>query len=77
MKKIKDISESVFTLDELMEESVEVNNFLKDKINKPFQFENYHENFSKFFSQKIKLKNASKNECWEKSNLKNYVSSKK
>ena len=74
MKKIKEICDSAFTLDDLMQESVEINNFLKGKTNKPYQIENYYENLSKFFSRKIKLKNASKNECWEKSNLEKYVS---
>ena len=76
MKKAKEICDSAFTLDDLMQESFEINNFLKGKTNKPYQIENYYENLSKFFSQKIKLKNASQNQCWERSNLENYVSSK-
>ena len=74
MKKIKEICDSAFTLDDLMQESVEINNFLKGKTSKPN--ENYYENLSKFFSRKIKLNNALKNKCWEKSNSKKYVSSK-
>lgn len=74
MKKTKEIYDSAFTLDDLIQESVEINNFLKGKINKPNHKENYYENLTKFFSQTIKLKNALKNCCWEKSDLENYVS---
>ena len=74
MKKIKEICDSAFTLDDLIQESVEINNFLKGKINKPYLKEYYYENLTKFFSKTIRLRNALKNSCWEKSNLKNYVS---
>ena len=74
MKKTKEIYNSAFTLDDLIQESVEMNNFLKEKINHPFQDENYYEKITKFFFRSIKLRNASKNNCWEKSNLSNSVS---
>ncbi len=74
MNKEKEICDSVFTLDELIQESVEINNFLKGKTNRQSPDGNYIENLSKFFSRSIKLRNASKNICWEKSNSQNNVS---
>ena len=74
MNKEKEICDSVFTLDELIQESVEINNFLKGKTNRQNPDGNYIENLSKFFSRSIKLRNASKNICWEKSNSQNNVS---
>ncbi len=73
MIKAKEICDSVFTLDDLIQESLEMNNFLKGKTNQPFHEENYYENLSKFFSHNIKLRNASKNICWEQSNSPNNV----
>ena len=75
MKKPKETGDSAFTLDDLIQESVEMNNFLKGKTNQPFHEENNLDNLSKFFSCEIKLRNASKNNCWEKSNSSNNVSS--
>jgi hypothetical protein len=74
MNKAKEICDSVFTLDELIQESVEMNNFLKGKTNHLNHDGNYFENLNKFFSRSIKLRNASKNICWEKSNSQNNVS---
>lgn len=74
MKKAKEICDSIFTLDELMQESFELNNFLKGKINQRYQDENYNENLSKFFLRPIKIRNVSKNICWERNNLSNNVS---
>ena len=75
MNKAKEVcGDSVFTLDELMQESVEMNNFLKRKTNQTSHNDNYYENMHKFFSHSIKLRNASKNICWEKSNISNNVS---
>lgn len=76
MKKIKETSDSIFTLDELIQESFEMNNFLKRKINQQFGDDNNFENLTKFFFQKIKLRNASKNIFWERNNLSNNVSIK-
>ena len=72
MKKIND--NSVFTLDELIQESIDMKNFLKGKTNLPFREENYNETLNKFFTRSVKLRNASKNICWEKSNSPNNVS---
>ena len=74
MNKPKEVYDSAFTLDELIQESVEMNNFLKGKTNKPYHEDNYFDNLNKFFSRVIKLRNASKNICWEKSNSPNNVS---
>ena len=74
MKKAKEICDSIFTLDELIQESFEMNNFLKGKINQRYQDENYYENLTKFFFRPIKLRNISKNVCWERNNLSNNVS---
>ena len=73
MKK-KNICDGGFTLDDLIQESVEINNFLKGKTNKQYQEDNIYENLSKFFSRSVKLRNATKNTCWEKSSSKNIVS---
>ena len=73
MKK-KNICDSGFTLDDLIQESVEINNFLKGKTNKQYQEDNIYQNLSKFFSRSVKLRNATKNTCWEKSSSKNIVS---
>ena len=73
MKK-KNICDSGFTLDDLIQESVEINNFLKGKTSKQYQEDNIYENLSKFFSRSVKLRNATKNTCWEKSSSKNIVS---
>ena len=73
MNKQKEICDSAFTLDDLIQESLEMNNFLKGKTNKPFHDENFYENLAKFFSSPIKLRNAEKNICWETSNLSNSV----
>ena len=74
MNKPKETNDNTFTLDDLIQESLEINNFLKGKTNKPFHEENYNENLSKFFSRSIKLRNSSKNIFWEKNNLSNNVS---
>jgi hypothetical protein len=65
MKKIKqkEASESVFTLDDLIQESIEMNNFIKKKINN--QISN-SPSLNKFFSQKISLHNSSKKNFWER-----------
>lgn len=51
MKKYKEICDSAFTLDDLIQESVDMNNFLKGKTNQPFRDENYYESLSKFFPE--------------------------
>ena len=74
MEKQKEIYDnSVFTLEELIQESVDMNNFLKGKTKQYFIEENYYENLNKFFAKNIKLRNASKNICWEKNNSPNNV----
>ena len=73
MKKTN-ICDSAFTLDDLIQESVEINNFLKGKTNKFYNYDNIYENLSKFFSRIIKLRNATKNTCWEKAQSPNSVS---
>ena len=70
MNKPKEINDNTFTLDDLIQESLEMNNFLKGKTNNP---SHYFENSSKFFSRPIKLRNSSKNICWEKNNSSNNV----
>ena len=67
MKKVKqkEVSESVFTLDDLIQESIEVNNFLKKKITN--QITN-SPSLNNFFSQKIFLRNTSKINFWERKN---------
>ena len=77
MKKYKEICDSAFTLDDLIQESMDMNNFLKGKTNQPFRDENYYESLSKFFSRSIKLRNTSKNICWEKGNSPNNVRNNK
>ncbi len=74
MNKQKEICDSVFTLDDLIQESLEINNFLKGKTNQPSYDDNYYENLTKFFSNPIKLRNAEKNICWEIANSSNNVS---
>ena len=73
MKKVKqkEVSESVFTLDDLIQESIEVNNFLKKKINN--QITN-SPSLNKFFSQKIFLHNSSKKIFWERNTIQSNVS---
>ena len=68
MDKEKEIGNSIFTLDDLFQQSVDINNFLKGKIKQTNHESNNEENITLFFSQRIKLRNASKNEYWEKSN---------
>ena len=41
MNKPKEAYDSAFTLDELIQESVEINNFLKGKTNKPYHEDIY------------------------------------
>ena len=53
----KGASDSVFTLDDLIQESIEMNNFLKKKMEIPML---NTQSLSKFFSRKIKLQNSSK-----------------
>jgi hypothetical protein len=73
MKKIKqkEASESVFTLDDLIQESIEMNNFIKKRINN--QIINFPP-LNKFFSQKISLYNSSKKNFWERNSLQSNVS---
>ena len=73
MNKPKEICDSAFTLDDLIQESVEMNNFLKGKTNQSYHNGNHFENLSRFFTNEMKLRNAKKNICWEKSNLQNSV----
>ena len=68
MDKEKEIDNNIFTLDDLFQQSVDINNFLKGKINQTNHESTNEENITLFFSQRIKLRNASKNEYWEKSN---------
>ena len=69
----KEESDSIFTLDELFQESIEMNNFIKKKIESPIST-SFSQN--KFFSKKIKLHNCSKKNFWERnicpSNLSSY-----
>lgn len=74
MKKEKEICDSGFTLDDLIQESVDMNNFLKVKTSQTFHDGNNYDSLNKFFERSIKLRNASKNICWEKSNSPNNVS---
>ncbi len=55
--KQKEPSDSIFTLDDLIQESIEMNNFLKQKISSTSP--NY-QSLTNFFSQKIKLHNSFK-----------------
>jgi len=73
MKKIKqkEASESVFTLDDLIQESIEMNNFFKKKINN--QIPNAP-SLTKFFSQKLFLHNSSKKNFWERNIAQSNVS---
>jgi len=73
MKKVKqkEVSESAFTLDDLIQESIEVNNFLKKKINNQISSST---SLNKFFSQKIFLHNSSKINFWERNNSTSNVS---
>ena len=61
--KIKEASDSVFTLDELIQESIEMNNFIKNKMENSSA---YTQSLNKFFSRKIKLQNCSKINFWER-----------
>ena len=61
--KQKEASDSVFTLDELIQESIAMNNFLKKKINNQISSS---PSLNKFFSQKIFLHNSSKINFWER-----------
>ena len=69
--KQKESSESAFTLDELIQESIEMNNFLKKKIDFPIP---NTQSLNKFFSKKIKLHNCSKRNYWERSSSQSNVS---
>lgn len=73
MKKVKqkEVSESIFTLDDLFQESVEANNFLKKKITN--QISNSL-SLNNFFSQKIFLHNSSKINFWERNTSQSNVS---
>ena len=68
----KEESDSVFTLDELIQESIEMNNFIKKKIESPVSSSL---SLNKFFSKKIKLHNSSKKNFWERNNTQSTVSS--
>ena len=61
--KQKEPSDSIFTLDDLIQESIEMNNFLKQKISSTSP--NY-QSLTNFFSQKIKLNNSFKKNFWER-----------
>ena len=61
--KQKEPSDSIFTLDDLIQESIEMNNFLKQKISSTSP--NY-QSLTNFFSQKIKLHNSFKKIFWER-----------
>ena len=69
--KQKEQSDSVFTLDDLIQESIEMNNFLKKKM------ESSHisntQSLNKFFFRKIKLQNASRKVLWERNSLEQNV----
>jgi len=73
MKKARqnEVSDSVFTLDDLIQESIEMNNFLKKKIESPIL---NTQSLSKFFSRKIKLQNSSKKNFWERNSSQSIVS---
>ena len=68
----KEESDSVFTLDELIQESIEMNNFIKKKIESPVSASL---SLNKFFSKKIKLHNTSKKNFWERNNTQSTISS--
>ena len=61
--KQKEPSDSIFTLDDLIQKSIEMNNFLKQKISSTSP--NY-QSLTNFFSQKIKLHNSFKKNFWER-----------
>ena len=67
----KEASDSVFTLDDLIQESIEMNNFLKKKMESPIQ---NTQSLNKFFSRKIKLQNSSKKIFWERNSSQPIVS---
>ena len=67
----KEESDSIFTLDELFQESIEMNNFIKKKIESPIST-SFSQN--KFFSKKIKLHNCSKKNFWERNSSQPIVS---
>jgi hypothetical protein len=68
----KEESDSVFTLDELIQESIEMNNFIKKKIESPVSSSL---SLNKFFSKKIKLHNSFKKNFWERNNSQPNISS--
>ena len=71
--KQKENSDSVFTLDDLIQESMEMNNFLTKRINtSPIS---KTQSFSKFFSRKIRLQNSLKKNFWERNFCQSNVSS--
>ena len=61
--KQKEPSDSIFTLDDLIQESIEMNNFLKQKISTSNRD---YLSLTNFFSQKIKLHNTTKKNYWER-----------
>ena len=61
--KQKEQSDSIFTLDDLIQESIEMNNFLKQKTSSPNKD---YLSLTNFFSQKIKLHNTTKKNFWER-----------
>lgn len=62
--KQKENSDSVFTLDELIQESIENNNFLKKKMDTcPIP---NTQSLNQFFTRKIKLQNSSQKVFWER-----------
>ena len=69
----KEESDSVFTLDELIQESIEMNNFIKKKIESPVSSSSL--SLNKFFSKKIKLHNSFKKNFWERNNSQPNISS--
>lgn len=62
--KQKEPSDSIFTLDDLIQESIEMNNFLKQKMSSPTSPD--YLSLTNFFSQKIKLHNTTKKNFWDR-----------
>ena len=70
MNKPKEILDSGFTIYDLVQESIEMNNFLKDKTNNNKSYNS----LNKFFLRNIGLQNATKNLCYDRNKKKKKVS---
>ncbi len=69
MNRTKEVFDSGFTLDDIFQESIDLNNLvLSNKSN-----ETKYENILKFFSKNFKLRNVSKRMYYNKSDLNSKV----